>query len=328
MRRSAAAFTLVELLVVIAIIGVLVALLLPAVQAAREAARRSQCINSIRQSSLGLLGFEDTNKAFPAGRKGCDPGAVSAYCPNVTSADGYVMIGHGASAFVQLLPYIEQQALFKLFRINEVPIWDGSAWHTETDVQQAIAQRPDAFVCPSDSDLVFFAEYKHEVPARTPVATGSYAVMGGTCGPGQTCTGLLNEPLNAKTENDGVFMYGRMFGIKEITDGLSNTIFLGETIEGHLPVSSNIWTNGNRVNSIRSTATPINFPSGLDGGRGVVTDASGVNRANGAFSSRHAGGSVFAFGDAHAIFIPESIDMTVYRQLSTRANGDVPDATF
>lgn len=327
MRRRTAAFTLVELLVVIAIIGVLVALLLPAVQAAREAARRSQCLNNIRQSSLGLLGFEDTNKVFPAGRKGCDPGAASVYCPNVTSSDGYVMIGHGASAFVQLLPFIEQQALFKLFRIDEVPIWDGgSVWHTETDVRQAIAERPETFTCPSDSELIFFAEYKHEVPARTPVATGSYAVMGGTCGPGQTCTGLLNEPLNAKTENDGVFMYGRPIAIKEITDGLSNTIFLGETIEGHLPVSANIWTNGNRANTIRTTATPINFPMGLDGGRGVLTYQ--TNITNGAFSSRHAGGAVFAFGDAHATFVSESIDMTVYREMSTRANGDLPNSNL
>src|SRR3954471_17133566 len=96
--RMHRAFTLVELLVVIAIIGILVALLLPAIQAAREAARRAQCVNNMKQTQLGIIGYHDVRKKFPAGRAGLD-----------SATDG-----HGESAFEQILPYIEEQQLFDL----------------------------------------------------------------------------------------------------------------------------------------------------------------------------------------------------------------------
>jgi prepilin-type N-terminal cleavage/methylation domain-containing protein len=119
------AFTLVELLVVIAIIGILVALLLPAVQAAREAARRSQCVNNMKQISLAILGYEHSYKKFPAARKGCDginPPYPGIDCPSKISSAGYELAYHGASALVYILPYIEQQSLFDQFRVDVVTI--------------------------------------------------------------------------------------------------------------------------------------------------------------------------------------------------------------
>ena len=312
------AFTLVELLVVIAIIGILVALLLPAVQAAREAARRAQCVNNMKQINLALLQYEGAKKRFPAARKGCDgtsginfPGVD---CTSNVSSAGYELALHGASAFVYILPYIEEQALYDQFRLDLVSIWNASTtstWYLEPDVKIAIATRPTIFVCPSDGDLPPFAEYKHLVPARQDVATGSYANVAGSLGP-------LSGPL--KYASDGVFFYNRRFKVSEITDGLSHTLFTGETIAGDLAIGSNIWTNGNRLNStMRSTHAPLNTPPG---NKDFDVLTSGVNIANGAFQSRHPGGANFALGDGHVVFIPDAIDLTVYQWLSTRAGGE------
>ena len=107
-NHSLRGFTLVELLVVIAIIGVLVALLLPAIQAAREAARRAQCVNNEKQIGLALLNYESVVGAFPAGRHGCD-GSTE----NIKGCELEATIKRSAmSAFVKILPYLEQQALF------------------------------------------------------------------------------------------------------------------------------------------------------------------------------------------------------------------------
>ena len=318
------AFTLVELLVVIAIIGILVALLLPAIQAAREAARRSQCVNNMKQISLALLNYEHSKKRFPAARKGCDainPSYPGIDCPSKISSAGYELAYHGASALVSILPYIEEQALYDQFRIDVVTIWDGVAgckWCTEPDVKAAVAIRPGAYACPSDGELPQLAEWKHEVPARNDIATCSYAMVAGSQGPPNTAA--------LKYQNDGVFFYNRRFKVAEITDGLSHTLFAGETIKGDTAIGSNIWSNGNRGNStMRTTRNPLNTPPGEDGGGGVITSTATTppNIANCAFQSRHPGGGNFAYGDGHITFIPDAIDLIVYQYLSTRAGGEI-----
>ena len=345
MKRRAAGFTLVELLVVIAIIGVLVALLLPAVQAAREAARRSQCINNLRQVGLGLLGVEDSKKRFPAARKGCEGASgTTVYdgvdCSSRKSSKGVEMAGSGASGLVFILPYIEQQALYNLLQPEQFPLWSatvgGGDWLSDVGVQQGVRQRPDMMVCPSDSENKELADYYHEAAARYQYATGSYALSAGSvtatnasgANPGLTPT----PAFDLKWNNDGVFFYVRQMKGSEISDGLSNTLFAGETINGYgetAPdgkyVNSNLWTNGNRWNScMRTTATQINSIPGEPGGIGGVLDR-GNNRTNGGFASRHAGGAVFVFGDAHASFLNEGIDSKAYMYLSTRADGDIAE---
>ncbi len=352
-RQQPSGFTLVELLVVIAIIGILVALLLPAIQAAREAARRSQCINNQKQLLLGLQGFHDTYKRFPAGRKGCDGqnqadlnlDGIAEPVPECqdkgTDQYGDDLGRSGASAFARILPYLEEKTLYDLFHVDDIAIWGtGVGWTGDPDVQQALHQRPEVFVCPSDSDLEPFAEYTHSFPPRALAAVGgippgSYALCMGHLGPpnGPVPIPNSNPPRTweLKYTNTGVFVYARPFKIAQIVDGTSKTIFIGETINGHLASSSNLWSNGNRANLLRSTANPLNTPVGFDGGAGLM-DNTGTNGCtgcvNGSFASRHPGGGVFGFGDGSITFISDSIDLNTYQWLSTRAGGETVSSTL
>ena len=324
MKRTRNGFTLVELLVVIAIIGVLVALLLPAVQAAREAARRGQCSNHLKQFALAALNYESTHKRLPAARKGCDgnyyPIPACQQNPPAAAAAGYEQRENGASVFVMLLPYLEQQALYDQFDIGVKVIWDdkGSSkkWYDDPVLLQAVATRPDVMVCPSDSDLQPYSDYTHDKPVSQ-AATGSYAGVAGDVGPpdGTDTLGRVDprgKLFTLKDNNTGVFYYARQHKISQITDGASNTLFFGETISGHLTTNNNIWTNGNRGNSsMRTTATPLNTPIGL--GAHTVTPGS-----HGGFNSMHPAGANFAYGDGSVTYVTDDIDHVAYRAMSTR----------
>jgi len=304
MMKRPAGFTLVELLVVIAIIGVLVALLLPAVQAAREAARRAQCVNNCKQLALGLQNFHDAFKRFPAGRFHSD--STSSPCPGLTAGQAEFSY----SAFVSLLPYIEEQNLYELAKWKTAGggIWieDSTAWHADADRMRMITARPKVYVCPSDT-----AEPGLSVEAgwwNAPVApaTTSYALNLGNLGPPEATT-------TVRCKNTGLFMYQVTKSIRNITDGLSKTLFGGEVADGHVEANENAWTRGTRLNScLRSTRNPMNTPAGQ--GLKVATGG-GVN---GAYSSNHPGGVNFFFADGHVTFLSETIDPDTYEAYSTR----------
>jgi hypothetical protein len=157
------------------------------------------------------------------------------------------------------------------------------------------------------------------------VAPGSYATVYGTTRPDAGNTAI-------KFCGDGVFMYSRTFTIPEIEDGLSNTIFIGETRDGHLidttgkAINSNIWTNGNRMqSSMRTTATPLNTPPGVNGGAGIATESQAYS--NGGFASSHPGGANFASGDGSVMFIADSIDLAAYTAMAGRRDGGVGTST-
>lgn len=330
--RVIGGFTLVELLVVIAIIGVLVSLLLPAVQAAREAARRMQCVNNQKQIGLALLNYETARGKLPAGRHGCD-GAT-----NVTGQDIGLIRGCEAgtkikrsmmSAFVKLLPYIEQQSLFDRLDLSNqgTILWPVAAgadeknstflsWATP-DIQQALNVRPEAYVCPS-SDSAPETEWQIFANAEFLPATGDYALCMGHRGPSWN-----RAFIPVKVDNSGLFFYIREIKLREIEDGTSKTFFGGEVIESQGIDSGNIWSRGLRhLDGMRTTDNPVNTPPGQ--GK-IERDRFAPDRpyfANGGFASRHPSGANFVYADGHVEFVSEDIGLEAYTALGTRSSQD------
>ena len=296
--RLRQAFTLVELLVVIAIIGVLVALLLPAVQAAREAARRTQCSNNLKQIALALDVYEDAMKAYPQGRVGCD-GINDGPCKGEPS-----LARVGTSGFVMLLPYIEAKNLYDTFDFNDGPWGQTSTWKAKN--ANALTARPKFIGCPSDT-----SQKSVDIDGVT-AATGSYAFVQGRLGPSQGISSTM------KLYNTGMFNYRISHNRAEATDGLSNTMFVGEVIDAHTDKSRNIWTQASRHEScLRTTENAVNTKPGT----GITHSPYGIPLFGG-FGSQHPAGSHFAYGDGHVSFISENIALDIYRALSTRSGGE------
>ncbi|MBN2578297.1 MAG: DUF1559 domain-containing protein, partial [Pirellulales bacterium] len=289
--RRTSGFTLVELLVVIAIIGILIALLLPAIQAAREAARRSQCTNNLKQIGLAFGNYEAAMKVFPPGRTGCDGSG-----PEICNRDKQI----GASGFVYLLPYLELKPLWKMIDLDTFQIYN----HYSVSPQHrfVMEQRPPVFVCPSDTARLLFDDSEWGK-----MATCNYAMCSGVYGPG------MGGGLDAKYDNDGVFFYKRKVLRREIIDGVSYTFLCGEVIKPDIEESKCIWFSGSRYRCLRYTKNPVNTPPGDP--QYVTYDGA---KQNGAFASMHRGGCNFVFGDGHVFFLSENINLEIYQALSTR----------
>jgi prepilin-type N-terminal cleavage/methylation domain-containing protein len=294
MNRQQQGFTVVELLVVIAIISVLAALLLPAIQASREAARRARCTNNMAQFGIALVDYALQRGDYPTGYR-CAP------------ADGPADL-RGTSGFVALLPHLEQRGLYEQLD-DSVTIGSSQGMTTNAEV---LATRPAVFVCPSDtSERVVHAGSLQPQSADVLLATGSYALVHGSKGP----SFAIDE---VKYDNTGVFGYDEAFSPQDVRDGLSNTIFIGEVTDTHLPTSFNFWALAYRHEStLRTTENPLNTPPGT----GNVYASYGVP-LNGAFSSNHPGGGLFLYGDGRVEFLSENVELSVYRALSTRAASD------
>lgn len=300
------AFTLVELLVVIAIIGILVGMLLPAVQSVREAARQTVCSNNMRQISLALALHESSRSEFPAGRNGCST-TIGADQPTPENPCGRLTIPNplcGASGFVAVLPFIEQTSLFNNLEVRDGGLWvddiSDRRWWDEApqSKRDAMMFRPSVFVCPSSDSN----EISDVYAAIATSATGTYALCNGSLGPD-------SDDDTVKYANDGLFLYAIPMRVASISQGLSNTYQAGEVNDSDIWESSSLWTYGRiHADSLRSTRNPLNSLPG----EGVVRQ-----RRNGAFGSRHPGGGFFAFADGHVTFVVDEIESDVYQNASS-----------
>ncbi|MCL2006227.1 MAG: DUF1559 domain-containing protein [Planctomycetaceae bacterium] len=221
-QKSPRGFTLVELLVVIAIIGMLVALLLPAVQAAREAARRMQCSNNMKQFALAAHNYHTTYGHFPA--------AIQ----SIQNANGYFWqrndLGFRHNAFYAMLPYIEQQAIFDAFHTGNSPTdrprapWDATAAGT----------RISAFHCPSDPNRMGDGRSPGEARTNLQLSLGDSVRMQGNARGLFTWSGSWRASDNPNPTQEDISRYIQPRGMTNVTDGTSNTVFVSECTTGDL----------------------------------------------------------------------------------------------
>ena len=330
-------FTMVELLVVIAIIGVLVALLLPAVQAAREAARRAQCTNNLKQHGLALLNYESAKRYFPAGRHGCqrtyavgDP-ANKGGCQLTTDPNASE---DGASLFVELLPFLEESSLYNrvhydlggLFNESEPYYQGASSWYNVPDHQIVVGTPLAVMKCPSstaEKQLVDATLGPSGIMVKTLV--GSYAGCEGSnsifARTNPALSGYSNQNI-AYFMNDGLFVYKIKKKRKQVTDGTSSSFAIGEVpkedAEGDANyIGYNVWAGAWRSNScMRDTVNALNAPATVPPALDWETG----------FGSNHSGGASFVFIDGHVTFISDNIATATYRALSTIGSGDTVDS--
>ena len=316
MKRRRSAFTLVELLVVIAIIGILVSLLLPAVQAAREAARRTQCVNNLKQIVLAAHNYHTTFNTLPG------PAQDSLY---------------GYSAQAKLLPFVEQTNLHSLIDYRE-PLMQGLPWNPTVNpaLAPAVNQVLPLFICPSASGNPLYTENGQEW-------AGSNYVM--NAGPG---TGLT---YCSRTDTHGVVWRGSNVRFADILDGTSNTAFATETLFGrrgddttelldHRTQVKRVSGGPPCVDPAESLVTrPASRYEGRRAGQWIrnITYQTHVNAffppnatepdvshhgesVSGA-RSRHPGGVNVALADGSVRFVIETIDLVTWRDLHDRVDG-------
>lgn len=226
-------FTLVELLVVIAIIGILVGLLLPAVQAAREAARRMECSNNLKQMMLALHNYESSNQRFPAGRLAPDwvvNGAARSSYTNYNSVDQSAASGHWTgfrSVHAAILPFMEQANIYNLIDFSAPTAVRLTTNGVPTNSNYpAYSQAAGLFLCPSDPNtgrIVSENNYRWNFGGSTPYAGAENS------GNNDNINAMAN---GLSSRGNGAFSIGDHLSISAHTDGLSNTVFLSERTKG------------------------------------------------------------------------------------------------
>jgi prepilin-type N-terminal cleavage/methylation domain-containing protein/prepilin-type processing-associated H-X9-DG protein len=349
-------FTLVELLVVIAIIGVLVALLLPAIQAAREAARRTQCVNNSKNIALAAINYHDVQKHFPIDEdyyKG-NPDSeqevnLDTLISNWRGRDTTRIPKGGLDGggwIVRVLPYLEQQALYDRFDIPDHGIngdWNvrgrlGMNYTTDATFRAAVETQPPVLVCPSDE---FGGRQANQWPysdgGSVPFARDLLVATTGY--KGNAGDGHFEFAANFAPQPPGLYTYNPLFqcysgndcvgifwrtsyirgGVKmsEVIDGTSNTFLIGEAS----PIDGNsaAWSSDG---DWAITAIELNWNIEASGACTNSGARECWTRTRG-FRSFHPGGAHFAMVDGSVTFIQDDINPLTYRALSTRSRGEV-----
>jgi prepilin-type N-terminal cleavage/methylation domain-containing protein/prepilin-type processing-associated H-X9-DG protein len=277
-RRRTNAFTLVELLVVIAIIGILVALLLPAVQAAREAARRTSCVNNEVQLALAIHSYEFHFETLP---------------PGVTNPTGPIRSepqGNHVSWIVRILPYMEENTLFRHF--------DAAAGAYAPANAQVRAAEITVVECPSEPGETVNQDHT--------IAYGNYV----------GCHHDVEAPIDK--DNHGLLFLNSKIRYGEIEDGSSKTILLSEALVRPDELG---WVSGTR-STLRNTGTKPNTET-EESIEAITKDKPANSLAVGGFSSRHPGGINMALADGSIHFISDEIEPALFQQLGNRADGQI-----
>jgi prepilin-type N-terminal cleavage/methylation domain-containing protein/prepilin-type processing-associated H-X9-DG protein len=296
-RRSG--FTLIELLVVIAIIGVLIALLLPAVQKVREAANRLKCQNNLKQIGLGLHNYHDSQSTFPPGGAGTSSTATG---------------NDGMGFHVYILPFVEQDALFRLFDLT-------MPYNAAVNKAQASVRLP-LYQCPSAVDLYTenngenaptgdrgWTTHYHGNMGPNDLATNQYQVIASTNG-GQGLQGVLGRDTKIR--------------LTDISDGSSNTFLVGETSwtrTGGGAVGYRVWHRGCNTANALACGSCRNVANGLGtvwaGGGGTA----GYN--NFSFGGIHSGGTNFLFADGSIRSVSNNVSLGLLLATASRNGGEV-----
>ena len=291
-------FTLIELLVVIALIGILIALLLPAVQQARAAARLTQCRNNLKQIGLALHNYHDVYGVFP-------PGSTSDVEQGGWIGDPTTRHIHSWSSM--LLPYLELGAIYNTIDFNYSSM--------DPRNREAASNTIPAFRCPSFTGTGYsradvYTRFSNEY------ATTNYVALGGT------------DVGHIYGQNTGIFKPdGTIYSLSNtkaagVTDGLSNTVLIVETREEDMSV----WIDGGVATVVALRYDQFNGPSyaGIEIALNYYPYFEYFNpRSEYGPSSMHIGGAVHLLGDGSARFISENIAASVYTGLTTRAGGEV-----
>ena len=329
-RTPPRGFTLIELLVVIAIIAVLIALLLPAVQAAREAARRAQCVNNLKQIGLAMHNYHDVVGTFP-------PGSIA--------DGGWNGTWWNWAAFI--LPQVENGPLYNAINFN----WGTAHPANRTTVFQSIV---NTWLCPSDAtsgslrtDLNWVNSDFSVIGTPLAGAATNYVANWGdmkVAGPFDFTSGESAAGIGPNWGCNGQFRglfgdcsNGQSKGLRDITDGSSNTFLAGENSPDYNGALA--WTNGDATYA--TTVIPLNWRTNLhDGQNDTNGDPCNIGQLNASgsvhcyrnqtfnygFKSKHPGGANFTMGDGSVKFIKQTINAKVYNALGTRGGGEVISA--
>ena len=302
---SRPAFSLVELLVVIGIVSILMSLLLPAVQAAREAARGVQCRSNLKQIGLGVHAYHDGQGVLPTSMGPFDHGPRPAKQKN------------GKGWITSILPYLEEQALFDRLAVGFSGDFLSGGGMKKLECRGAMRTPVGLLHCPSDPSVHTNSSTQFQWEGIEVALTSYKGSLGDTRIGGSLSIHAGSEPdCHAIGRCNGLFWritYQEPKGLADIADGTSKTFLVGEDVPEHNSHSAAYYANGDYA----SCHAPLNYmphpPRPLEW-YNVIS-----------FRSRHAGGAHFCFADGSVRFMGQSVDLAVYRGLSTRNGREVLD---